>query len=357
MAFSITNSVPLITPAYTPINFTLTDPSADYMELDIYIGDASKATYEGDLRTLRLVSTDITVDIEGILQPFFQSDASGQVDLKRFDVRGRSYVGDTSTEIYVDNFYCFNGVPHEEWNQENFIFNASTSTDSRFLNNWKAPVNIHWGDEKIYLYFLLGIFDNSVSSYDVSTCFFRTTIDGVASNGFSVSDTTPQIYELKADPSSLSGLTFSSSTKQYTIDISSNIGTNNKMVFNITDADERFTPKRITWVDSMGCKESFNFDLVKTNNIKVSRTTYNNNGFLRQYNNKCSDQYTIVSNWITEDEALYLKDLWYSPSVMVDGGYIILGLTNQRIYNRHELKLINYEVEYEVANEYRVQNN
>ena len=52
-----------------------------------------------------------------------------------------------------------------------------------------------------------------------------------------------------------------------------------------------------------------------------------------------------------------LKDLWYSPSVMIDGKYVLILTKSMKILNRREVKLINYTVEYQYASEYKVQVN
>jgi len=52
---------------------------------------------------------------------------------------------------------------------------------------------------------------------------------------------------------------------------------------------------------------------------------------------------------------LALKDLWYSPSVMVDGQYAVISNKQVKIQKRKDVKLINYEMDYELSNEYRVQ--
>jgi len=357
MALIITTTIPLITPVYTPLEFVMTSPGCDYMELDVYVGDSSKGQYDGTKRTIRIVSTSVTADIQGIVQPFFRSDASGTVELKRIDVVGRTVTAGTPSETYVDCYWVFNGCKRDSWNFTNFMMNASFN--GQFLNNWDAPINIHKQDKDSKLYFFHGLFGNTASgSYDVSKIYFKTTTNGVPSAGFSTLwNNSPRIYTLPADPSSLTGLTFNSNTTSYTIDPSRNTTNIGLKTFNITAQDERYTPKRVQWVDSMGCINGFNFDLLQTNSVEMKKDIFNNNGTFKQYNNKVTDSYTLTSNWITEKESLALKDLWYSPSVMIDGQYVIIQNKSMDIKTRREVKLINYTLEYQKSNDYKVQIN
>lgn len=353
MALTISNNVPLITPVYAPIVFTVADPNADYLELDVYIGDSSKGQYAGTKRTLRFTGNSWTADIQGIVQPFFSSDASIASQLKRIDVLGRSWLNNVSTNLYEDNFYVFNGVLKDTWDPSAYI-------GKQFLNNYNADIDIHWIDKDSKLYLFSGIFSNSVITYDASNVNFRTTVDGIPSAGFSITGTVPTIRELKIDPSSLTaapfGLTFTSETLQYTIDPSINNSIGIKTV-NITPQVPGFTPKRIAWIDRNGCIDYFNFDLLTTNSLEINRTSYKNSGTLRQYNNSANDLYTVTSNWITEAQSLALKDLWTSPSVMVNGKYVIIQNKAVNILTRNNTRLINYVCEYMNALEYKIQLN
>lgn len=365
MALTITTNVPIINPAYSKegMNFVMSSPGADYMELDIYIGDASKGTYEGTKRTERLNGTSLTVDIQSYIQPFFTSDASAIPDLKRVDVVGRTITGNSSTNIYVDNYYVFNGVKRTSgvFDASKYIMNGTTD-EVKFLNNWNAPINIHPNDKDLDLYFFQGTFTNSTGSYVANAPSFRISKDGVQSAGYAFSsNTTPIIKHFNICPSTLNtlipGLNIDANTKYYTIDPSQNTTDSNAKTVNIVAADPRYPAKRVKWVDSMGCINIFNFDKVKTNTIAPSRSTFNNNGTLKSYNIKVSDNYSVTSNWMLESESLYLKDLFTSSSIMVDGEYVIPKNEDTQILERVTNKLINYTFTYQLADDYLVQRN
>ena len=358
MSLSISSSIPIITPVYAPLEVTIANSGCDYLELDIYVGDSSKGQYEGTKRTLRIINDSAVADIQNIVQPFFESDASGVVELKRIDIRGRSWLNDVSTQLYLDNYYVFNGVAHETFDPSTYVMDENGN--AQFLNRWDAPINIHWGDNDTKMYFFQGTFTNSTGSYAANAPSFRIKKDGVLSAGYQFSsDTTPRIKEFNISPSSLNslipGLSITSATKTYTVDPSQNTGNFGIKTVNIYSKDERYIPKRIAWVDSFGCIDYFNFDLAQTNTVNVTRNIFNNNGVFKSFNNKVVDSYSITSNWISEDESEALKDLWYSPSTMIDGKYVILSNKTVQVLKRRDVKLINYAVDYEMSNEYKVQ--
>jgi hypothetical protein len=360
MALSVTNSIPIITPAYSPMEFVMSSPGCDYMELDVYIGDASKGQDEGTKRTIRIISTSVVADIQNIVQPFFSSDASAHVNLKRIDIKAHSITSGVDTSVWVDNFYVFNGVQNNgTFDPSMYIMNDS-HTEAKFMNNMPRFNNIHWGDEDSKLYFFQGTFTNSTGTYDASTVGFDVYVDGSAALNYQFpNSTTPDIKVLNASPlalnSLISGLVISSSNLKYKIVPENNTVDTYSKTFYIKPIDERYVPKRVAYIDSMGCIDYFNFDLAKVNTVNITKNIFNNNGTFKTYNNKISDSYTITSNWITDEESEALKDLWYSPSVMVDGKYAITSNRNVQILKRKEVKLVNYTVDYELANEFKTQ--
>ena len=360
MSLTVSTTIPIITPIYTPLEFVMSSPGADYMELDIYVGDASKAQYAGTKRTIRLITTSTTVDVQGIIQPFFSSDASAALNLKRMDIHAHSITSGVDTSAYVDCYWLFNGCKRDSWDPSTYILDNVGL--AKFMNNWNAPINIHWGDNNSKLYMFAGTFTNSTGSYVANAPVIRVKKDGALSSGYAfASSATPRLNTLNIGPTSLntliSGLDISSNTLSYTIDPSQNTTSFGLMTVNIIPDDDRYTYKRISYVDSMGCINYINFDLLQTNTITNSKQTYMNNGTYRQYNNIVSDAYTLTSNWITETESLSLKDLWFSPSVMIDGKYVLLQNKTVNIQTRRGVKLINYTVEYQAANEFKVQIN
>lgn len=361
MAFDISTNVPLISPAYVPIEFRLTDPSADYFEVEIHIStpDPGDPRNPGAVRILKIVANDAIVNIEGVLQPFFTSDASALPLFLKYRVWGTSVIGDSSTTTFVNDYFVFNGAPKGTWNFTDYFIDASYN-QSKFLNNFNADIDIHHsGNNDPRLYFFRGIIGNDDGDYKIDNCEFEITIDG-STVTWPLHSTTgyPEIVEFKIDPSSLSPtINFSPLTQTYSIKPKTNTGNTELKIVNFVDQDERYTPHKVTWVDSMGVLNSFWFDLNQINTANITRETYNNNGITRQFNVKNKDQYSLTSNWITEKQSLALKDLWYSPSVMVDDEYAIILNKTVQILKRRDVKLINYTVDYELSEEFTVQIN
>ena len=358
MALTITTTIPIINPVYTPLEFTISSPGADYMELDIYIGDSSKGQYEGTKRTQRINDTSRVVDIQNVIQPFFTTDASATIELKRIDVVGRSWLNNVSTWEYDDKYYIFNGINRNNWDPSIYIMNGEG--DAKFLNEWDTDINIHWGNENTKLYFFQGTFENSTGSYVANAPSFKVTRDSNTCAGYTfASSTTPIIREFNIGPTNLNNiipdLSINENTSIYTINPSDNSTNYGLKTINITNKSNRCEPKRLSWVDTFGCIESFNFDLIGTNTINVSRNKFNNNGTLKTYNNKIVDNYSMTSNWITEDAADNLKSAWHSQSTIVDGEYIIINNKSIPILRRREDRLINYIIDYEAAVEYITQ--
>jgi len=231
--------------------------------------------------------------------------------------------------------------------------------DVKFLNNYNADINILYEISNPRLYLFRGIFGNSKGEYQCSFPTFNVVVDGStfvldfwSTTGYA------EIIPFPVDPSSLIALgvdKLNANTKSFTINPSQNTGNTWMKTINFISEDERFPSHKVSWIDSIGCINSFVFTLAKTNSVDITRGTFNNNGVLRQYNTQCKDKYTLTSNWITEKESLALKDLWYSPSVMVDGQYAVISNKQVKIQKRKDVKLINYEMDYELSNEYRVQ--
>lgn len=359
---TITSTLPLITPVYNKMEFSMVaNYSVDYMALYVYIGDASKGKYEGDLRILELTSNVETVDIQGLIQPFFESDANEDPILKRIDVHGHSYLNDVDVSVYVNNYYVFNGVNQGNYSAGNYVLNGSVNT-SKFLNNYNAPIDIHYNDTGNKLYFFTGNYANSTGAYTLPQVQLKVSKDGGTKRPYvTVSSTVPKIYALPIDIASLNSLIptlgIDANTLYYTIDISKNTAGVNSQVVNIVPVDERYSPIRVQWIDQNGCINYFNFDLLQTNTVEIDKQSYLNNGTYKIFNTKVADIYTITTNWITEEQSLGLKDLWYSPSVMIDGKYALILTKSMKILNRREVKLINYTVEYQYASEYKVQVN
>jgi len=277
---------------------SVSDPSANYIDVFCRIMDSSEITISE--RTVRLISTAATVDLQGIVQPSFQSDASVEPYLRILKVWGITWLTDSSTEKYLDQFYIFNGTDNAgNWNFADYMMDGSVH-DVKFLNNYNADINILYENSNPRLYLFRGIFGNSKGEYQCSFPTFNVVVDGStfvldfwSTTGYA------EIIPFPVDPSSLITLgvdKLNANTKSFTINPSQNTGNTWMKTINFISEDERFPSHKVSWIDSIGCINSFVFTLAKTNSVDITRGTFNNNGVLRQYNTQCKDKYTLTSN-------------------------------------------------------------
>jgi hypothetical protein len=359
MVITVNTSLPIITPAVSPMKFLITtNLTADYLGLDIYVSDASNSNpTSGTFRNFKLDASSKEFDVQAIAQSFFTSDASAEPDLKRMDLFAHAFLSGIDTSLYIGNWYVFNGVNLGNYDVSSFMFSTS---NAGFLNRWNAPITIHPTDKDPKLYFFHGIFESSTNRtprYDVSTATFRITKNDISTSGYKTSqDSTPRIYSGKVDPSTLDTLVnnFTSVTK-YTIDSSNNVTNVNQKVINVTPKDNRYTPKRFSWVDKNGCIDTFNFDLIDEVEIDITRALYNSSGKFKTFNQSFVKTFTAVSDWIEENESLALEDLWTSLSVMCDGEYVNVQDKSTPLLKQRPDRLINKVIKYTSALESKTQ--
>lgn len=127
----------------------------------------------------------------------------------------------------------------------------------------------------------------------------------------------------------------------------------------------RFTPKEIVFMNRYGAMESYVFQLASNEKNKVERTTYTNAMPVSQLNYTKGDvrtrvrgvnsskDFTVLSNWLSEEESIWLEDLLKSPMVWVnDGGvlkHIILKTGEWDSYNREVKKLYQLKLDYTLS--------
>ena len=127
----------------------------------------------------------------------------------------------------------------------------------------------------------------------------------------------------------------------------------------------RFTPKEIVFQNRFGCFESYVFQLVGTETLNVSKSFYSKALPISQLNYTAADrretvinsesqyEYTALSNWITEEESVWLQELISSPIVFInDNGTLkpINILTDTYdIITKENKKLFNIKIKYRLT--------
>lgn len=141
------------------------------------------------------------------------------------------------------------------------------------------------------------------------------------------------------------------------------------MRYNITCYD--FDPIRFHFLNKKGGFDSFNFECRRRDKMKIARTTYqrNINTFANgvysydktsrgtvQATTDVENTFTVLSNWLTEDESTWLAELVSSPVIFIeeDGTFIPVTVSNDfyepnKLYRNNPLFNLELDVAYSVS--------
>jgi hypothetical protein len=132
--------------------------------------------------------------------------------------------------------------------------------------------------------------------------------------------------------------------------------------YTITIKDEcsKYTDNDVYFLNRYGAIESFRFNRVRKDNFTIQRKTYKQTQYqlsgsnysyetsarsTSNYNTEIMQKITLNSNWITEEESVWLKELVTSPSIwLLDDGvlkainitntdYSVKTLLNDKVFN------------------------
>ena len=132
--------------------------------------------------------------------------------------------------------------------------------------------------------------------------------------------------------------------------------------YTITIKDEcsKYTDNDVYFLNRYGAIESFRFNRVRKDNFTIQRKTYKQTQYqlsgsnysyetsarsISNYNTEIMQKITLNSNWITEEESVWLKELVASPSIwLLDDGvlkainitntdYSVKTLLNDKVFN------------------------
>jgi hypothetical protein len=133
---------------------------------------------------------------------------------------------------------------------------------------------------------------------------------------------------------------------------------------------------RLIWSNNYGCWDFFNFRLANQKTTSVERGIYKN-GFVNysvsqttlpydithngdtQYFVSPDEEFTITSDWLTQEQADWMETLFYSPRTFIQQGQntIPIILTNTSFIsktNPRTQKVFNYTISYKLSNPKRV---
>lgn len=145
--------------------------------------------------------------------------------------------------------------------------------------------------------------------------------------------------------------------------------------FDITDGDcNDFDNVEVSWLNSFGFRDYFDFQKRNDHNIRTSQETYQKlnadwsaqtysvpsySRGERVYNSSIEDSYTVRTRYLDDAESTYLKNLYISPDVRVkmDGEWMPVIVTsnswNERTFRKD--RLFQHELTFKLANPQQIQ--
>lgn len=236
--------------------------------------------------------------------------------------------------LYAINVALENSIEALAFNVNDYYVNSSTG---KFLTN--APRTQYIGrTQKAFLHFLNypSNVNGKVSGY---TMKIKTYLNGVNIDSDSV--TTP--YDTISDPNgfqrvsvgadyvnSLIGLPGAGG--YYTIQLfnNNNVASSELFTFYLDDTCTKYTTYRLHFLNKLGGFDAYNFRLKDTLNTDIVRTTYERmpgtfsagDFNIKQTDRgvvttdlKYTDRITVNSDWLTNAEFVWLKELFTSPEI------------------------------------------
>jgi len=132
--------------------------------------------------------------------------------------------------------------------------------------------------------------------------------------------------------------------------------------FNVKDRNCKYEGKALYFQNRFGSFESFTFNLVSTQSASIEKSYYKKNNtysdltyavtdrLTTSIGNITKDSFTAVSDWITESESLWLKELIESPVVFLNYNNELLPITittnSYDVYTKENKKMFNIKIEY-----------
>ena len=263
----------------------------------------------------------------------------------------------------------------------------SFSTTKKFLTYSPRTIRID-SNQSYHLYFLaperFGAAQYNIKAYSGYNGTGSLLADGIVTNNISVGDDYDKIYFRipvgtydigNIDPSLYSDTLLGSppstalnGAASYTIQLedSSNAQTSERFTFNVDYTCSKYQPVRLVWLNSLGGYDAMNFYQKSIINTDIKRDQYEQQnhdwtGFAYKYSksSRGNTDYnvstlakrTINTDYLTEDESLWMEDLATSPDVYqeVNNELIAVNINQRKIQRKTSLndKLMQYTFEIE----------
>jgi hypothetical protein len=271
------------------------------------------------------------------------------------------YLGDTPVNggaIYSISKYSFKelttstveyawdgGLQYKEFLSYNPInYAMNTTNKGQFLTSSPRTLKIRRDESSILTSFNTSIMGSSTikkgvfKTYDSDGTLQATysyNIGGTSSTTAIVNMGVGPVNLLSYQPSALP-----STIAYYTFELQDNSSVRVSEIFryNIDTTCYRYTQKRLKWKNRLGGWDYFTFNLRSDKTVEIERNNFNKFRNTLQtgnkygysigdrgqttYNVKAFDKEVLQSNWLTNDEASWLEELFTSPEVyLIDGTF------------------------------------
>lgn len=351
MSISLVSQPNLHQPAYNPIEFVFSSSNSAMCDF-VYIADL----YVNGTFVIRLKSFKDAADhgifrVERILQDFLSYDFNPEITSfaanpnsicdYHLEVRERyNPLADctgqptlSSVLLTTDTKYSWNAALqyHEYPIYAEGEFDLETSA-SRFLTS--VPNGINLTPEDFFTLKLnqglssgLGTsYEIFVQTYDLNNSLINSF---TLSNSFYNSSTTEELLlTIPAGPKNIESFVTLTGVNYYTVVIRDSSANNisETKIFYLNSRCSRYKTYRFWWLNRLGGFDALSFDLKSSRNLSITKGSFTK---LLPANYSIGDRgetvisvdantaYTVASNWLTENEAFWLEELFTSPEVYV----------------------------------------
>jgi hypothetical protein len=302
-------------------------------------------------------------------------------------------------------YEAFNGaLQHAEWLSFNYADHLATDSTSRFLTTMPDNVMIKQCDEMVYNIFVeqfgvdaLGAYKLDVDFLEVKTYTKSGSLIGTYTFSNAVTTDHIGILSVGVGPHNLNNSTLTSGSQpvidatvhHYTVQLTS-LGSPMAMselrTIQLDNRETKYDNNRVFWLNRFGVFDAYTFSLRSDRDIRIDR-----NGFTHVYGHQTSNNpwtYNIsdrgkttlnvnasettkhVSNWLTENEGLWLETLFTSPEVYIGDSYgqcvdcisshltpVIVSSTSFEEKLKRNVRNINYTITLNKSHDINIQRN
>ena len=380
-------------PAYNELVYVVTSsnqsqPNYKYV-CDIYAADGTTRLARikripqpdgyGMFDLHRILENYVRYDIDAATVNFEKTGTSGYAYIVKF---GEEYGSDPAgpvqylSQVTDEKRYVFNSVfdfpDFPGYNQTDWLI--AGSVQKKFLTNAPIVQRIRPGTNA-WLYFMT---DTSVvSKLVLKTYNSAGTLISTYSLTNANTDMSIDANRFLRVPSGMAnaGAAFSTvldgSVGSYTLHLEDGAGNIISEIFtyNVNTEITRYTWYRLHFLNKMGGFDSFDFRYMSRSKMDISRSNYKmhtgaENGGLwnyasgersyNQYDTLIKDTITINSDWINDEQAAWLEELFTSPAVYLeraDNSLIAVNIqtNNYEIRKKANDKLINIQLSFTYA--------